>query len=198
MRYCQFDSYFPWPLVVLGLLCCASGFLLHALPRVSFLALIFIFFDPCAGRHLPSLLRPPPKKVSKERRLTPQPPNCPPRKQTCQWSDTFIAPAPQPVFEHRPLRPPPPTRFASSAQSLFSTVGVLGCRGSLLSGLFVGLFRGSPIWLLARPVGRYLFARLSEICAAPVSPVAGRFLPFPPRRPVLPASGGCGAPRKVR
>jgi hypothetical protein len=34
-----------------------AGVLLHALPRVFRLALYFIFFGPCAGRHLLSLLR---------------------------------------------------------------------------------------------------------------------------------------------
>jgi hypothetical protein len=35
----------------------ALDFLLHSLPRVICAILIFIFIDPCAGRHLLSLLR---------------------------------------------------------------------------------------------------------------------------------------------
>ena len=35
----------------------ALGFFLHARARVIFGILLLIFFDPCAGRHLLSLLR---------------------------------------------------------------------------------------------------------------------------------------------
>jgi hypothetical protein len=46
-------------------------FLLQSLPRVICAILFFIFIDPCAGRHLLSLLRPRQRKQRKALHTTP-------------------------------------------------------------------------------------------------------------------------------